>query len=200
MMRSNLLYNSRKVFLTTILLFISLLTFAQSDDEIEKIIAQGNASKLISTNSELLLTGRFKQAAKTAKKLVEIDSENANYNYRYGYSLLQCAPDIEAPIKYLEKASQKTVAHFDASSEKEVNAPFDAIYYYGWALHRAGRVDEAIVAYNKFNEVAQKKNVLRGFSELRLQQCEVAKELIGKPTHDKLKNIGLDDNPTLRTE
>ncbi len=193
-MRSYLLHDLRTVLLTTVLIFASFFTFAQSDAEIEKIIAQGSASKLISTNSELLLNGRFKQAAKTAKKLVEIDSENANYNYRLGYSLLQCDPDIEAPIKYLEKASQKTIAHFDASSDKEVNAPFDAIYYYGWALHRAGRVDEAIIAYNKFNEVAQKKNVLRGFSDLRLQQCEVAKEQIGKPTHDKLKNIGSNIN------
>jgi len=194
MMRNYLLYDLKRTLLTTLLVCVSVFVNAQTDAEIDKIIAQGSASKLVATNSELLLNGRFKQAAKTAKKLVEIDSENSNYNYRLGYSLLQCDPDIEAPIKYLGKASQRTSSRFDASSDKEVNAPFDAIYYYGWALHRAGRVEEAITAYNKFNELAEKKNVLRGFAQLRLEQCEVAKELIGKPTHDKLKNIGTNIN------
>lgn len=195
MMRNYLPSDLRKLLLAIPLMFSAVFVQGQvSDSEIDKIIQEGSPSKLITTNSELLLNGRFKHAARIAEKLVQISPDNSNYNYRLGYSLLQCDPDIEAPIKYLAKASQQTAAKYDASSDKEVNAPYDAIYYYGWALHRAGRIDEAIVTYNKFNEIVGKKNVLRAFADLKLEQCEVAKELMTKPTHDKLKNIGSNIN------
>ena len=190
-MIKDLLRNPIKFVVTALLICSSVISIAQiTDEEIDKIIEQGSSSKLISTNSELLLNGKFKQAARVAKKLVQLDSENANYNYRLGYALLQFSPDINEPIPYLRKASLKAADKYDASSEKESNAPVDALYYYGWSLHRVGKIDEAVVAYTQFNERAGKKNVLRGYAELKLTQCENAKQLLGQPTNDKLINLG----------
>lgn len=189
-MKRKLLLMKKFVLLTTWIV-LQLAAFGQlSNADIEALVKDPNTSKLLKTNSELLLNGAFKQSAILAEELVRREPENANFQYRLGYAYLQYHHEIEKPINHLKIATQRTAKRYDSSSEKETNAPYDAIYYYGWALHRAEKVDEAVLEYRKFLELADKKNVLYPYAELKLQQCAVARELLVNTSNDKLRNLG----------
>jgi outer membrane protein OmpA-like peptidoglycan-associated protein len=181
----------KKIALATVCFYLQLIAFSQlSEADLDKLINDSNTGKLVRTNSEMLLNGAFKQSAKIAEELVRREPDNSNFQYRLGYAYLQFHPDIQKPLEHLRIAVQRTFKRYDASSEKETNAPYDAHYYYGWALHRMEKLDEAVVEYQKYIELADKKNVLYPFAELKLQQCAVARELLARPSNDELKNLG----------
>lgn len=161
-----------------------------SEKELQQLTQEGNTEKLVRANSELLLNGMFRQAATIAENLVSTSPENANFQYRLGYAYLYYHPDINSPIDPLTKACANVTQKYDASSSKEQQAPIDAVYYLGKAHHRLGNIKKAVDHYQKFLELAGKKNILSSYAELGLIQCEVAEELMNNPSDDKLSNIG----------
>lgn len=184
----------RLVFIT----FFSV-TFVQgqyTDEELQMIIKNSTNSKLVKLNSELLLKGMYKQASIIAEDLVRKEPSNSNFQYRLGLSYLNFHPEINKPILPLRKATDNITTKYDASSEKETSAPSDALYYLGKAEHRAGNISAAVAHYQKFLEIAGKKNALSPYAELGISQCQVAKELLTNPSDDILVNLGDSINST----
>ncbi|MCC5922755.1 MAG: PD40 domain-containing protein [Crocinitomicaceae bacterium] len=182
----------KKVYLLFTALFFSAATFSQlSKEELNDLVENGSRAKLVENHSLLTFSGFHHQANKVADRLIELDSENANFNYRKGFSLMNSSKDFRKSIPYLEKAVQKINKNYDIASSRETAAPVEAHFNLGVAYHLAVRLDEAIEQYEIFLEITKKKNEFRGEAKLRIQQCLVAKELLKENKFNfEIENIG----------
>jgi outer membrane protein OmpA-like peptidoglycan-associated protein/tetratricopeptide (TPR) repeat protein len=168
----------------------SMLLGQYSEKELKKILENSSPGQLLRENSEMLLQENYHQSVIVINKLLESDSENANYNYRKGYALLKYKSDYTEALPHLEKAAKNVKKVYDASSEKETAAPVDAYYWLAKGYHLAERIDLAKEFYKKFLESTTKKNALFPWGELGLQQCAVAEREIQAPKNYQLKNVG----------
>lgn len=167
-----------------------------TEKEMQKILEKSSPGELLRENSQLLLVSNYYQSLQIIDKLLEIDPENSNYNYRKGYALLFSQSDFTKPLPYLEKAIKNTKKVYDASSEKETNAPIDAYYYMGKCYHLNEDLEKAKEYYQKYMDLSSKKNALYPWAEHGLTQVAVAEKEMRSPKNYELKNLG----STINTE
>lgn len=174
-----------------LLALVPCILFGQySEKELAKILENSSPGQLLRENSEMLLQENYHQSVIVINKLLENDSENANYNYRKGYALLKYKADFTEALPHLEKAVKNVKKVYDASSEKETGAPVDAYYWLAKGYHLAEKIELAKEFYKKFLESTTKKNALAPWAELGLQQLVIAEREIQAPKNYELKNVG----------
>lgn len=176
------------------LIVVCLSTFSAfcqlTDEQINTFIENSTEAELIEKNTLLSLDGNFHHAGMIAERLLELDSMNSNYNYRLGIALINSTSDFTKSAKYLERAAIKTSKNYDVFSTKEKAAPIDALFHLGRSYHLRGEIDKATKSYNDFLDKAPKKSDNISLAQLKLQQCETAKELIKKPLEYEIVNLG----------
>lgn len=178
------------------LLFSIPLSFGQLQAEnIDKLLESGSKGALVSKNTDLLIKGNFYQAMLIADKLLQEDPDNANFNYRKGRSMLSLSSNPKLALPYLVKGASSTTKVFNASSDKEQDAPFDAIYFLAKCYHLDGDLNNAELNYNNFlDKEKDKKNVVREYAELGLIQIYNARKEIAAPKNYIIKNVGAQIN------
>lgn len=183
----------------SLMIFFALLgtinTFSQSkrpwtESGVREIAKSGSESTILNNSSMLTQEGYFYYAEILADRLLEIQPNNPNYNYRKGFLTLELRRDYLAAIPHLEIAVTKVNPNYDMYSTKEQSAPTDAHYHLARCYHYNEKFDEAGEQYQKFLLTTRKKSELIDETQLRLQQLEVAKKLIGSPVDCTLKNLG----------
>lgn len=176
------------------LIVVCLSTFSAfcqlTDKQINTFIENSTEAELIEKNTLLSLDGNFHHAGIIAERLLELDSMNSNYNYRLGIALINSTSDFTKSAKYLERAAIKTSKNYDVFSTKEKAAPIDALFHLGRSYHLRGEIDKATKSYNDFLDKAPKKSDNISLAQLKLQQCETAKELIKNPLEYEIVNLG----------
>lgn len=172
--------------LTTALSAIGQFT----DEQINEFINNASREQLLEKNTLISMEGNYHQAGLIAQVLLEIDSMNSNYNYRMGLALINSSSDFTKSAKYLERAAENISKNYDVFSVKEKAAPIDVLFHLGRSYHLRGEVDQATEKYNLFLEKAPKKSNNIALANLKIQQCEVAKELIANPIDFKVVNLG----------
>lgn len=123
-------------------------------------------------------------------KLISFKPESPNYNYRKGFLMLEIRKDYVGAIPYLEKAVTKLSPNYDMYSTKEQEAPTDALYHLASCYHLNEQIDKAEEFYNKFISESKKKSELIPVAQLRLAQCQIAKQQMAAPVKVYLKNLG----------
>lgn len=187
----NCFVDMKKLTALIFLLITASTSFGQfTDEQINEFINSASREQLLEKNTLISMEGNYHQAGLIAQALLEIDSMNSNYNYRMGIALINSSSDFTKSAKYLERAAQNISKNYDVFSTKEKAAPIDVLFHLGRSYHLRGEVDEAIEKYNLFLEKAPKKSNNIALANLKIQQCEVAKELIANPIDFKVVNLG----------
>lgn len=188
-----------KVFFTLLVLFsfsyTSLLSQQFTDEQIDELIKNASEDELVEVNTILNLEGSFSQAKKVASKLLEFQPESSNYNYRMGYAMLNSSVDFNKSKPYLEIAVQNISKNYDMISRKETGAPIDALFHMGKSYHFNNEIEKAKEYYNKYLEVAGKKEGHIDNAKLRLNQCETALRFLNDKKEYTVENLG----PTINT-
>lgn len=164
-------------------------------ENIDKLLESGSIGALVSKNTEMLIKGNFYQAMLIADKLLQEDPENANFNYRKGRSMMALSSDPKLVLPYLVKGASSTTKLYNAASDKEKDAPFDAFYYLAKCYHLDADLNSAELNYNNFlDKEKDKKNVIREYAELGLMQIVNARKEMTTPKNYIIKNVGAEIN------
>lgn len=144
------------------------------------------------TEANKLMEEKFwDQAAKEWRNVLGMDPENINVNYKLGYCLLQTETNKVDALKYLEKATSKSLnASYDPFDPNEKGAPVEALYYLAIAQHLNMKFDESNVSLEKMKSEVNKNHRLSAQINRAMAVNEVAKKQVAAPKKYKIKNAG----------
>jgi outer membrane protein OmpA-like peptidoglycan-associated protein/tetratricopeptide (TPR) repeat protein len=183
--------NHSKLVLLIIAIFFSFIGTGQfTDQQIREFVKTASPKALLERNTMLIMDGNFYQSMLVADKLLELNSENANYNYRMGLALLNSSSNHYLSRPYLEKAILSSSKSFDLLSTKEENAPFDSYFYLGRCLHLSNEIDKAVKYYQEYITLIGKNTELLTQALLYIEQCKVAKYELSYPKKFEVINLG----------
>lgn len=173
------------------LTLLPLLSLAQlTEHEVRQMTQEASEEQLVVEASRMLQENYFFFSEIVVDRLLQINPKSANYNYRKGFIMLDSRLDWEAAIPYFVLATTDIDKNFDMYSSKETSAPTDAYYHLARCYHLDEKLDLAKEFYTKFINESNSKSALVAKAQIRLIQCDVAKELIEKPRNAKVTNIG----------
>jgi len=130
--------------------------------------AQGGDAQLRTKADALFNERRFAEAMPLYSQLVSLSPSDRTLNYRFGTTLLFVGEDKE-----------KAIGHLKFATESPAIEPA-AWYWLGRAYHLNYRFKEALVAYQKYRGVADKKTLLELPAEAFEQQCRNGQKLLSK--------------------
>ncbi len=139
--------------------------------------------------------GDYEEAVYNFLKLLDYQSDNANFNFKIGESYLNIPGKETKAIPYFEKAIKSTVEKnkYKKRSFEETNAPLHAYFYLGNAYRINNQLDKALEAYNTFllsPFYAGNYNVT--IVENEIKSCERAKIIEDNPV--KVTQVPLKEN------
>ncbi|MCC6838029.1 MAG: PD40 domain-containing protein, partial [Bacteroidia bacterium] len=173
-----------KKYILLILAAVALhsVSHAQSKADYRQKFTEGNY---------LILEGNYFQALKNFMEAYQIDSSSSNINYKVGLCYLNTVTEKSKALYYLEKAVLKTTTKYTDLEPREENAPVNAFYYYGKALHQNYKFDEAIANYEKFKSYlkASQKDMIADVDR-QIEIANNAKALVSAPINVLIKNLG----------
>lgn len=183
--------NKTKINLLFACLIISFTSvFGQlSEAEVKAMILESNEQQLVVNSSRMLQENHYYFAGLVTDQLLKLKPESANYNYRKGFIILGMDLNFETALTHFEKAKDNTSKNFDMYSSKEEGCPVDVFYHLGRCYHLSEKYDKATEFYNKFIEVSNKESELIEEAQLRITQCNIAKELTAKPVDVKINTL-----------
>lgn len=176
-----------------LLFLIPTFVFAQKTEQQVRFMAKtATEPELIIESSSLILESRLYQAAIIVDKLLELKPNNANYNYRKGLLLLNSNLDYRLATKYFLKALPHADKDYDFFSITDTTCSNNVYYYLANCYH----LDEQILKAKEYYKLAlniidrnSSPDIIKQ-TELGLQQCEVALNLIKYPKKVKINNLG----------
>jgi outer membrane protein OmpA-like peptidoglycan-associated protein/tetratricopeptide (TPR) repeat protein len=174
-------------------LFAAFSIFGQAqltEHEVRQMTQTASEQQLVTECSRMLQEDYFYYAEIVIDRLLQINPQSANYHYRKGYIVLDSRQDFETAMPHLFMAISNVKKNYDMYSAKELSAPTDAYYHLARCYHLDEQLDKAKEFYQKFLNETSGKSELIPKAQLRLIQCDVAKELIAKPKTAIVTNIG----------
>jgi outer membrane protein OmpA-like peptidoglycan-associated protein len=115
--------------------------------------------------------------------------DNANINYRIGICYLNIPGQKDKSINYLLECLKNVSPKYKESSLKQTMAPVDAYLYLGNAYRVNNMLNEAIVSYNKYKELAGSKGESK-FADQQIQACNTAIRYMENPLKIKITDLG----------
>ena len=174
------------------LLFLSLPILASSqitELEVRRMVRDASEQELVIECSRMLQEDYFYFAEIIVDKLLKFNPQSSNYHYRKGFIVLDSRLDYETAMPHLFMAIKSTKKNYDMYSANEESAAVDAYYHLARCYHLDYQLEEAKKYYQMFIDNSSKKSELIPQAELRLLQCDVAKELVNKPKNAIVRNI-----------
>lgn len=178
-----------------LLLIVALPTFAQEnvdfrrgnfrdniDEYKEAKDAIDRGEELFEEASEAIFEVRspgqkFKLALKEFMVAQELNPDNALNNFRIGVCYVHSSEPYKA-IPYVIKAQQ-----LDADCDPFLH------YYHGNVLQLKGDFDDAVDAYNRFEDNYRKSDNFSRFVTMRKKECDYAKKYMSDPERAWVDNI-----------
>jgi len=135
---------------------------------------------------------RYSDAQPLLENLVSQQPNNANLNFNMGLAMSNShlKEDQEKALGYFQKSIAGVSPKYTPYSRKEKNAPVDAHYYYGLALHSDMQFDKAIQNFRKFQGYINDKHYLFEEVKNRIKMSEYAKEAVKEPRNVEFNNLG----------
>lgn len=174
-----------------LLTFWNAISFAQiSEKEIRSKLASSSEEALLVESSSLLQENYYYLSEIIIDHLLKLQPNSSNYNYRKGFTLLDVKLDANQALPFLLKASKDVDKNYDMYSSSEKSAPIDVFYHIGRCHQLNQNIDSAVFYYNRFINESNPKSNLVSKSKLRIQQCELAKQLKIEQTNRSIFNLG----------
>ncbi|MEY3237905.1 MAG: hypothetical protein RI883_2006 [Bacteroidota bacterium] len=181
----------KKAIKVLLILFLPFIGSAQlTEYEVRQMTQTATEDELLVESSRMLQEGYFYFSEIVIDRLLQLKPTSPNYNYRKGYIILDSRQDWIAAMPYLLIAITDIDKQYDMYSSKEKSAPTDAHYHLARCYHLDEQIDKAKEYYNKFIQESGNKSELIAKAQLRLLQCDIAKELIAHPKDSKVTNLG----------
>lgn len=185
----------QSLLLFSVSLLLSLNSFSQIDEALVKEIANsGDEKEIVKYSSVFMMEGYMSYSEILVDKLLEINHQSANYLYKKGILEMMLRNNYTSAINYFEKAISNTDKYYDIISVKEESATTDIYFHLATCYHMNQEFDKAIEYYSIFLDESYKRSGLLTESEIRIQQCKNAKELISNPSDLIVKSIRGDIN------
>jgi outer membrane protein OmpA-like peptidoglycan-associated protein len=115
--------------------------------------------------------------------------DNANINYRIGVCYLNIPGQKDKSINYLLEAAKGISAKFKESSFNQKTAPPDVYLYLGNAYRVNNMLDQAIIYYNKFKDVAGSSEEIK-YADQQIAACNTALRYMSTPRKMRITNLG----------
>jgi Tol biopolymer transport system component len=163
-----------RFFLIFVLALITALSNAQSE----------NKDDLFSEGVYFFNREDYSEAVYYFKRLVELEPDNSHFNFRLGECFMNIRGSEEKAVPYFEKAIKSTVKKkkYHYGDAGELNAPLHAWFYLGNVYRIAGRLSEAMNAYDNFiNSPYYYGNYNINVVENEIRSCEQASIIMGSP-------------------
>ncbi|MFZ9028058.1 MAG: hypothetical protein ACO2Z9_03530, partial [Crocinitomicaceae bacterium] len=174
-------------------LLLGVLPFVASSQitelDVRRMLRDASEQELVIECSRMLQEDYFYFAEIIVDKLLQMNPQSSNYHYRKGFIVLDSRLDYEAAMPHLFMAIKNTKKNYDMYSANEEAAAVDAYYHLARCYHLDYQLEEAKKYYQMFIDNSNKKSELIPQAELRLIQCDVAKELVAKPKNVIVRNI-----------
>lgn len=139
----------------------------------------------------LLLNEEYKKALVEFKDLATSDPSNANFNYLTAYCYLKLPFENGKSIPFLKKAIKKLSNTYEDGSNKETNAPLDALYLLGYAYHLNNDYTFALQYYKRFRDTLTTEDVAtKRMVERQIESCVNAQALSKHPVPVEIENLG----------
>jgi len=134
----------------------------------------------------------YKEALPLYQSLYQQDSTNANILYKLGMCYLNIPGLKQNAIPYLEKASKNVNPKYREGYYRESAAPIQTYFYLGQAYMVNFRFDDALLAFQKFKDNIDVKDVYNlDYVNQQIKACEVARNFISRPIVMKTEHIDL---------
>lgn len=135
-------------------------------------------------------TMQYELAALTYVDMLEELPGNANLEFNAGYYYLQADGKNKEAVKYLERASKNISDYWNPGSLREEKAPQEAFLLLGIAYQRENRFDEAIDAYNSFENLLEDDDPRKMIARQHIKSCYNAENLMAEPRFAMKFNLG----------
>lgn len=171
--------------------YILLILAAVALHSVSNAQSKADYRQKFTEGNYLILEGNYFQALKNFLEAYQIDSSSSNINYKVGICYLNTVTEKSKALYYLEKAVLKTTTKYTDLEPREENAPVNAFYYFGKALHQNYKFDEAIANYEKFKSYlkANQKDMIADVDR-QIEIANNAKALVSAPINVVIKNLG----------
>ncbi len=181
----------KKAIYLILVLFLPFIGSTQlTEHEVRQMTQTATEDELLIESSRMLQEGYFYFSEIVVDRLLQLNPKSPNYNYRKGYIILDSRQDWVTATPYLLIAITNIDKNYDMYSSKEKSAPSDAYYHLGRCFHLDEQLDKAKEYYNKFIAESGSKSELISKAKIRIQQCDIAKDLIANPKASKVTNLG----------
>jgi tetratricopeptide (TPR) repeat protein len=99
-----------------------------------------------------LMRGDYADALPYYQGIYTVMPDNANIAFRIGLCYLNMEGSKNLSIEYLEKASQKITAKYREGSLRQIDAPYEALFFLGDAYRINYMFEKAKEAYGRYRE------------------------------------------------
>ncbi len=169
-----------KTLLFLIIIFFSFNAYSQKS--VKKLFVEAESDMMYED---------YTNALPLYLKILDENYNNANIQYSIGLCYINLEGQKTKAIEYLEEAGKDISQDYREGSYKEVHAPPEAFFYLGKAYRINYDLDKAIEAFKKYLTYLKVNDVYDiDFTNLQIQQCKNAKELIASPLEIKKTNLG----------
>ncbi len=179
----------KKVIALSVFSLVALgLTAQMSSAQFNKSFTEAN---------QLMQEKLWNKAADIWMQLVAEQQFNGNINYKLGRCLMETSTKKSDALPYLETAVSVGIAKsYDPFDPAEDQAPIEAKFYYGKALHLDYQMDKAIATFNQLLADVPKKHRLAPLAERQIDMCNQAIYQVNNPQNYVISNVG----PILNSE
>jgi hypothetical protein len=174
--------------LTAILAFIIALPAMAQDNASESTDVSGS----IADGNKYLKKKEYARAITHWQEVIKADPENANAQFKAGLCLYNSADRKREALPYFKAAANSMSEDYSFFSQKERNAPYDALYFLGETYLADNKPDSALD-----NFLLYKKSATGEFPidvDRQILMCVNAKESKRKPRDVTLQDMGKEVN------
>ncbi len=138
-----------------------------------------------------LMRGDYADALPYYQGIYTVMPDNASIAFRIGLCYLNMEGSKNLSIEYLEKASQKITAKYREGSLRQVEAPYEALFFLGDAYRINYMFEKAKEAYARYRETllaTDIQNIL--FVDQQIASCNNAPAIMAEPVRFTIESLG----------
>ena len=138
-----------------------------------------------------LMRGDYADALPYYQGIYTSMPDNASIAFRIGLCYLNIEDSKNLAIEYLEKASQKISAKYREGSLRQVDAPYEALFFLGDAYRINYMFEKAKEAYGRYRATLMAtdiENIL--YVDQQIAACNNAPAIMSEPVKFSVKSLG----------
>lgn len=164
----------RKILIVFFLISFSILSYAQSKQDMKRAFVNGEFA---------LMYEEYREALPFFQELYDGGRRDANIKYRIAICYLNIPNEKEKAIPFLEEAIENITETYSEGFYNEREAPIETYYYLGIAYRITNQLQKALDAFKKYKDLLDPKNEEQMLLvDAEITACNNALELTQTPT------------------